>query len=242
MTEHKNLDLLAGLCAQIERAWIDCHDRKLVYQLSELHPEWSEELHEFFEDLVLGPAGDSTGEFTNAEEKVSQWLHKFGLELATPATLVTKSSATSTGGHSEAPESPGRNYASEVQEVTRRSEDQPKAKNWIAFLRQMTRQTLPELARHLPNVTTEYLVLVSRHPNVVPIAVKRHIATSVQTVFGVNIHESLAYLSDQPRISRAASRDRPFEKEPETFDEILNRSGFDPDQRSFWIRLLSSNK
>jgi hypothetical protein len=242
MTKQKNLDLLAGLCAQIERAWIDHHDRKLVYQLSELHPELSEELHEFFEDLVLGPVDDPTGEFTNAEQNISQWLQNFGLELATAGARGTTSSATSTSVHSETSDSPAHNSATDAPALRRRCEDQANAKNWIAFLRQTTRQTLPELARHLPNVTTEYLVLVSRHPDVVPMTVKRHIATSVQTAFGVNIHESLVYLSDQPRISRAASRDRPFEKEPKTFEEILDRACFNPDQRSFWIGLLSSNK
>jgi hypothetical protein len=241
MTEHNNLDLLAGLCAQIERAWIDRQDRKLVYQLSDLNPELSEELHEFFEDLVLGPAEDPAGEFANAEQNVSQWLHKFGLELATAGALGANSSATRTSGHNETSESPGHN-SPEVQAVSHRSEDQAKAENWIAFLRQTTRQTLPELVKHLPNVTTEYLVLVSRHPNVVPMAVKKHMATIVQTAFRVNVHDSLAYLSDQPRISRAASRDRPFEKEPITFEEVLDRSGFNLDQRSFWIGLLSSNK
>lgn len=242
MTEQKNLDLLADLCAQIERAWIDRHDRKLVYRLSDLHPELSEELHEFFEDLVLGPAEDPTGEFTTAEQNVSQWLHKFGLELATAGASVSKSSATSTTGYSEGSESPSHNYAPEVQALSRRSEGQAKAENWIAFLRQTTRQTLPELARHLPNVTTEYLVLISRHPNVVPLSVKRHMATCVQTAFGVNVQESLPYLLDQPKISRAASRDRPFEKEPKTFEEVLDRSGFNADQLSFWIGLLKSNK
>lgn len=242
MTDHNNLDLLADLCAQIERAWIDRHDRKLVYQLTDLHPELSEELHEFFEDLVLGPGEDLTGEFTNAERNVSQWLDKVGLELTTAGASVTQSSSSSTSGRSQASESPRHKDVHQVQPGGRRSEDQAKANNWIAFLRQMTRQTLPELARHLPNVTTEYLVLVSRHPNVVPMAVKKQMATSVETAFGVNIQESLSYLLDQPRISRAASRDRPFEKEPKTFDEVLDRSGFNADQRSFWIGLLNSNR
>lgn len=242
MTEHKNLDLLADLCAQIERAWIDRHDRKLVYQLSDLHPELSEELHEFFEDLVLGPAEEPTGEFTKAERNVSQWLDKFGLEQTTAAATVTRLSATSRSRHSEVSESSGHNSSPPGQRGSHRCQDQVKADNWIAFLRQITKRTLPELARNLPNVTTEYLVLISRHPNVVPMAVKRHMATSVQTAFGVNIQESLSYLLDQPRISRAASRDRPFEKEPKTFEEVLDRSGFNADQRSFWIALFSSNK
>ena len=81
----------------------------------------------------------------------------------------------------------------------------PKGESWLMFLRKYTNQTVPNLARKLSNINTEYLVLVSRHPNVVPMSTKTKIAEEVEKAWGVPIRVSLVYLSEEPKLLRAAS-------------------------------------
>ena len=80
-------DLLTELFGQIERAWIDHHDRMLVYELSEKHPEFRDQLYEFFEDLVLGPSNQFNREIEEAEDRVHKWLQSSGIEIAKAAAV-----------------------------------------------------------------------------------------------------------------------------------------------------------
>jgi len=91
MTNEMNIDKLSELFAQIERAWLDHRDRRMVRDLSEKYPEFRDELCEFFEDLVLGP-GTPTDEMAKAENRVSEWLSSTGLDIAAAAVASARSS------------------------------------------------------------------------------------------------------------------------------------------------------
>jgi hypothetical protein len=93
------------------------------------------------------------------------------------------------------------------------------------------------IAARLKNVTTEYLILISRHPNIVPTVVKKTLATNIEQVWGIDLNDSIQYLDIKPNVVRAASRSRPFAPEPQTFEELLDRSELNQEQRSFWVHL-----
>lgn len=236
MTEQINPELLSELFAQIERAWLDDGDRKLVYKLSEKYPHLREQLYEFFEDLVIEPERDPTVEMIKAEDRVNHWLRSSGINIAMAAAAQARSLTTSSEALADSSCSP-----SEKPGKQQRGHVGPKARaaNWLVFLRERTKQTLPDLTRPLQHVTTEYLVLLSRHPNIVPLGVKTQIARDVERVWGVSAHESFHYFAQQSSVVRAASRSRPFEKEPQTFDELLDRSALTADQKAFWRQYAS---
>lgn len=239
MTDQMNLDLLSQLFAQIERAWLDDHDRMLVYRLSEQHPEFREQLYEFFEDIVLGPERHPSREMLEAEKRVSEWLVSSGLDMGIAAATESRSSTTTTTDQSP---SSALSHTERSGSGTPRSAPTTKTDNWLIFLRRRTKQTVPGLTNELEHVTTEYLVLVSRHPNVVPMSVRKHLAEDVERAWRIPVQESLDYLARPPRVQRAASRSRPFDKDPETFEEILDRSALTPEQKAYWQQYSSSHK
>jgi hypothetical protein len=51
------------------------------------------------------------------------------------------------------------------------------------------------------------------------------------------IEITFQYLIVEPKSVRAASRSQPFEREPETFEELLDRSALTKEQRFFWLQL-----
>jgi hypothetical protein len=242
MTNENEFDQLAELFGQIERAWVDHRDRRVVQDLSERHPEFREELREFFADLVLGPDGPSE-KIAKADERISQWLSTSGFEIASAALVRARSTpqTTRTTLPSKDPSHQGEASGSVDQE-------KPilycplEQKNWLFFLRKRTKQSLPCLVSELTNVTTEYLILVSRHPNVVPINVKTRIAEEIERAWGVPVHESFECLSDNPNLVRAASRSEPFANNPKSFKELLDRTSLNDKQKDYWQRYSGSNK
>jgi|SRR5882724_7077537 len=233
MKDTANIEFLIDLLGQVERAWLDRHDRMFVYKLSDKYPEFRDELLEFFEDLVLGSEKQTDRGLLEVEERVHQWLHSTGLDLAKKAASqawaarVTSDQATP---------------ASTISADTRNPSEQKgtgggKTETWLSFLRRRIGEKVPELAKSLPNVTTEYLVLVSRHPNVVPERVKRAFAQYVEERWSIPAEESFLYLTSEPRTLRAASRSQPFEAEPSSFQELLERAMLDAEQKAFWLKL-----
>lgn len=239
MMDQMNLDLLSQLFARIERAWFDDHDRTLVHRLSEQHPEFREQLYEFFEDIVVEPERQPSRESLEAEKRVSEWLLSSGFDIGIGAAAQSRSSTTtSTDDTGAAP----------LSQTERPAGDKPRStpnrttENWLVFLRRRTKQTVPGLTSGLQHVTTEYLVLISRHPNVVPMRVKTRVAQDMERAWRIPVQESLDCLVGQPSERRAASRSRPFEKEPETFEEILDRSALTPEQKAYWLQYSSALK
>jgi hypothetical protein len=239
MKQNINLDILAELCGRLERAWQDRQDRTLVYKLSDEFPEYREDLHEFFADLILGPDIPSNEKIARAEDRVAQWLGSSAFELAmaaaTPSTTTTPATISAQVSNTE---SRSEELASGEPPIPPREA----AASWLVFLRRRTKQNLPNLAHELNNVTTEYLVLVGRHPHLVPQSVKTKIAQDVERAWGVPVEESFSYLSQEPQWRRAASRARPFEREPKTFEELLDRAHLSNEQKALWLRYAGAQR
>lgn len=250
MKDQMNVDRLGELFAEIEQAWLDHGDRTIVYRLSEQHPEFRELLYEFFEDLVLGPAeSPDSANFAEAEDRVQQWLESTGFDIArqaatqsgtTPTTnidtkRVVLSEEAKAGGLDTNQEGKNDLHQERSGEVKLHGESQ--TTNLISFLRERTKLKIPMIAASLKNVTTEYLALISRYPNIVPALVKKTLAVNIEQVWGIPLNDSIHYLSVEPSVVRAASRSRPFSPEPRTFEELLDRSELSQEQRLYWVHL-----
>src|SRR5579862_7263990 len=101
MNEQINLDLFSELCAQLERAWQDHQDQSLVYELSGQFPQYSEYLHEFFEDLVLGPDVAPNKKISQAEDRVAEWLSASAFDIVVAAAAAAPSTTTTEQMRSE---------------------------------------------------------------------------------------------------------------------------------------------
>lgn len=222
-------DLLGQLLGQIERAWIDRRDRMLVYELGERHPELRDHLYEFFEDLVLGPTNEVNAEIEAAENRVHKWLQSSGIEIA-KAAAAQEWAMRVTNHPTSSPAAPSSD------EITLENGNKPST--FLVFLRRRVGKKLPELAASLPNMTTEFLVLVSRHPSLLPKQVKQELAKFVEERWRIATKESFTYLAGEPQVLRAASRSQPFENEPTSFQELLERANLNTEQKTFWLKFL----
>jgi hypothetical protein len=243
MKDQMNVDRLGELFAEIEQAWLDRGDCTIVYRLSDQHPEFREFLYEFFEDLVLGPEeSPDSAKVVEAEDRLQQWLESTGFDIARQVAAQPGASSTTTVG-SEGGASPAAWKAESKDDLNqdRASEVKPlgpsHTTNLLLFLRERTKLKIQMIAASLTNVTTEYLILISRHPNIVPAVVKKTLATNIEQVWGIAPSDSIQYLDKAPNVVRAASRSRPFTREPQTFEELLDRSELNQEQRSFWVHL-----
>jgi hypothetical protein len=239
MEAQTKAQLMNQLFAEIEQGWRRRRDRTLVYRFAETHPELRDELYEFFEDLVVGDMGRVSSETADAEESIAKWIRSSGVDLAIAAAKHERPRTTTTEANpvlaAVPPDTAPARVPSTESERVRAGDD-----TWIAFLRRRVRQSLPKVASALPNVTVEYLVLVSRHPDSVPSGVCKALAQFVENQWQVPADESLQCLSNQRLVIRAASRSRPFGKEPSSFDELLERSALTSEQKTFWLQYAAS--
>jgi hypothetical protein len=241
MRNEMDFDKLAELCLQVERAWFDNHDRTVVEDLGEKYPEFREELSDFFAELVLDPAAPSD-EMARAEDRLSQWLTSSGFEIAKKTAELSRSvvQTTSTPFGTERSDEIGVGGLTQTQKLD--SKQETNGRSWVFVLKTRTNQNLQRMAGRLTNVTVEYLVLVSRHPSVVPWEAKRRIAEEVERVWGVPAQDSFACLAEDPQFLRAASRSKPFGDNPATFHELLDRAALTEEQKRFWLAEAKSRR
>jgi hypothetical protein len=232
--------LMNQLFEAIEQAWRRDGDRAIVYRLADKHPELREELYEFFDDLVLGDTGDVSPDTRESEESITRWIHSAGVDLAI-AAAKTDRPRTATAAHASSATTPDVHFSDPGHVSSTASPRHSESDvTWILFLRRRVGQSLPQLANALPNVNVEYLALVSRHPSVVPIPVRKALARLAEETWHIPEDQSLQCLSRQTPVVIAASRSRPFSKEPSSFDELLDRSALRPEQKAFWLEYAAA--
>lgn len=233
MQHEIDTELLNELLAAVEVGWRDRHDRTVAYRLAEAHPEYRDQLLEFFEDLVLGADENVSADVNDAENRVSQWIQTVGVGAAVAAAVQAREGESGTTEMRHvATDRPGNRPSGSI---ANKGTDQVAPKTWLAFLKERLNRGLPQLAAALPQVTTEYLALASRHPTLLPDSARRALAGAVEDCWQVPLAESMQYLNAQPAVARAASRSAPFAKEPTTFQELLDRAALSPEQKAFWM-------
>lgn len=236
MKDQLTSELVDRLFAEIERAWIDRHDRTAVYKLADEHPELRDQLYEFFEDLVLGPGREPPSEARKAESQVADWLRSTGVGIARDAALALQTAGTTPTESPQMlrtvePAGDERNSARRLE-----SSGAQKDETLLAFLKRRTGQGIVGVARSLANASTEYVAMVSRYPQLVPQGVKQELARQIEERWGIASGESLDLLGGPPRFVKAASRSEPFGPEPRNFGELLERSALTNSQKQAWLR------
>jgi hypothetical protein len=232
MREPSRDESLDTLLVRIEQLWREHADKESVHDLIRLHPEFSGELRDFYADLV--GSDDAVGaEVQAADESVYQWLRTSGIDeaLAAAAQLRRQVASPTTRGAS----TEGRHGSSEGRGAQSQDDTETQSQPWLAFLGKRLGRKKADLAASLPNVTLEFLSLVSRHPRLVPDQVKNALSRSVQEHLGVPAEESLEHLSGPDIVlRRAASRREPGGGPPETFEQLLERAALGPAAKAFW--------
>src|SRR5271166_6472657 len=106
MDNNTHDNVLNDLLAQIDRAWMDHKDRAIVDRLSKEHPEFGEDLHDFFADLILGSDEQLDRDRSTAEDNVHAWVVRSGLDIARAARSSTVTHVITPVTSSHSPPSP----------------------------------------------------------------------------------------------------------------------------------------
>ena len=110
---------------------------------------------------------------------------------------------------------------------------------FIKFLRERSQAEPKEIARRIGRVSWEFLVMVSRHPPLVPKSVASELVSRVAAAWKIPLEECRARFEASGPVPRAASRKQPYLPGPATFAELLERSSLGEEDRSYWLRRVS---
>lgn len=94
-----------------------------------------------------------------------------------------------------------------------------------------------EITERIDQVSWEFLVQVGRFPSLVHAVVRQELAARIHRAWNVPVEQCLRWIETSPPVTKVASRDTPYPLDPTTFDELLERSGLDSRERSYWLGL-----
>lgn len=210
-----NDERLASLMEEIERVWMEDRDESVVDRLAKEYPELAERLYLFLATLVDAPdqLDRHRPELAASAARTRDWLEREGFARAARAAAK--------GGSTEATPTPTRRVAA------------PATPTFVGLLRQVTGADLGTLAAEL-KVTPDFLVEVSSNATVLPIEVKRELATRADRARAIGFDRALASLEAPVQLRRAASREGAYAAAPETYEDLVSRSQLSEDQKKYW--------
>jgi hypothetical protein len=211
---------LTALLRQIEMAWYEQPDYRLVDKLAAENPTLAKELYEFFALVVKSRReyGKRRPELAEDSKRTRDWLEREGFAIAAASrrgaqTTTTGEKATATPA--EAAKAP------------------PPA-SFVATLKKLTGETsLNALAAEL-DITPQFLVLVSEHSEVLTTAARTELverATRKRKIAPAIVSESLS--GGQFRL--AASRDTPIQQGTLTYEQLVKRAKMGTAAEKFWL-------
>lgn len=209
-------DDLQPLFEHLEEAWNATRDSHLVDRLAADQPAHAQEIYEFFADLVEAELDRDRArpEFARSDERTRQWLVHTGFLAAASAKAAAASSSDTT---SAAPPVSGN-----IRPV-------------LGLLKAETGEGVDVLARAL-DVTSDFLIDMSDHADVVPIQAREELAGRIERARGIDRARIMAALTVPGRqLQRAASRDRPYVADVPTFAELVQRSSLDQGRKQEWL-------
>lgn len=215
-----NMQLMSELCAAIERAWSSNHDEAIVHRLAAEYPQLSEELYEFFADVVamtLQP-DEARPELTAVDDRMRDWLERQGFQEIAAAHRRVNHSATPTSSITPAATA--------------------KTPSIVALLKSRSQKPVDGLAASL-RITPAFLIDLSDHPDVVPERARRELARRAQEALAIEQNEIEVAFRTSPGAAtqRAASRSKVFERKEISYEAMVRRSKLDDDERRFWLSL-----
>jgi hypothetical protein len=210
-------DELQPLLEHLEEAWNATRDSHLVDRLAAENPAHAQEIYEFFADVVEAQLDRDRKrpEFARSDARTRQWLLAEGFQIAAAAKAAAASSSETSSA------TPG---------VTGNT------RPVLGLLKEETGEGVDALARAL-DVTSDFLIDISDHADVVPLQARKEIAWRIERVRGIDRARSMAAFSVPGRqLQRAASRDRPYGNDLPTFADLVERSSLDPARKQEWLR------
>jgi hypothetical protein len=210
-------DELQPLLEHLEEVWNATRDSHLVDRLAAEHPAHAQEIYEFFADVVevQFDCDRKRPEFARSDARTRQWLLAEGFQKAAAAKAAAASSSEVTGA------TPG--VSGNIRPI-------------LGLLKEVTGESVDSLARAL-DVTSDFLVDISDHADVVPVKAREEIVGRIERVRGIDRARTMAAFSVPGRqLLRAASRDRPYGIDLPTFVDLVKRSSLDPARKQEWLR------
>ncbi|HEY4304674.1 MAG TPA: hypothetical protein VGM82_09415 [Gemmatimonadaceae bacterium] len=108
-------------------------------------------------------------------------------------------------------------------------------KPFLALLRDAAGESVYDIAASM-DITPDFLVDLSDHGRVVPLAARRELVRRAQTGRAIDEAEAIASF-DVVSLRRAASRRTEFTESTETFTDVVKRSSLSAQQQQFWASL-----
>lgn len=210
---------LAGLLRQIEQAWYEQPDYRLVDKLAAENPMLAKELYEFFALVVKSRReyGERRPELAEDSKRTRGWLEREGFAIAAAAR---RGAHTTTTG--------------EEMTATPTEAAAPSPASFIATLKKLTGETsLKTLASEL-DIPPQFLVLVSEHSETLTPDARSELverATRNRKIAPEILSESLS--GGQYQV--AASRDTPIQKGTLTYEQLVKRAKMDKASEEFWL-------
>jgi hypothetical protein len=219
MESEMHEERLAGLLRQIEHAWYEQPDYRLVDKLAAENPTLAKELYEFFALVVKSRReyGERRPELADDSKRTRSWLEREGFAIA--AAVRRGAQSTTTG--EEATATPTEAAA-------------PSPASFIATLKKLTGETsLNTLAAEL-DIPPQFLVLVSEHSEALTPGARTELverATRKRKIAPAILSESLS----GGHFQLAASRDTPIQQGTLTYEQLVKRAKMDKAVEEFWL-------
>lgn len=231
--------LREDLLAEIEAAWIGRRDATVVDRLAAQHPEYAEDLYEFFADLFSAERRDNIPAEVENElgESLERWFEATGQHIAREAAEAALSATPTTPP--AAPAAPDATEPARSNATGTETEDaRESARPYLALVEDHTGLDTGEIAERLGDgYTVELLLLTQRYPQLYPAPVRSEFASRTEQQFGIPSEQVLLSFEYQPELRMAASRSKAYGASPLTWEDLLQRAGLTPERQRSWADL-----
>lgn len=231
--------LREDLLAEVEAAWIGRRDATVVDRLAAQHPEYAEDLYEFFADLFFAERRDKISEEgeSGLGESLERWFEEKGQHIAREAAESARSATSAT-----LPTDPAAQDAIEPADSnatgTQTEDARESARPYLALVEDHTGLDTNEIAERLGDgYTAELLLLTQRYPQLYPAPVRSEFASRTEQQFGIPSEQVLLSFEYQPELRVAASRSKAYGASPSTWEDLLQRAGLTPERQRSWADL-----
>jgi hypothetical protein len=223
--------LLERLCTEIEAAWEDRREYRILHHLAEEYPDLSDELYDFFAVLTSDNDPDLPPALAQrAVARTREWLESGAYDRIVQEARAERR-LTPTPATSEPTTSPVSGDGSQE------SRGAPPPRSFIGFLQQRTQQPPMAIAARIPHASVELLTWLGRHPDLMNSAVRRSLARAIEVSWTIPQQETLLELNSPTELQRAASRRGAYGAPPDSFRELLRRTGLSPADQRYWLRV-----
>lgn len=128
-------------------------------------------------------------------------------------------------------------------ELARQAARRAKApRSFVKVLQEWTREAPDAIVRRIGDVSWEFLVMVSRFPELVPLRVREELAQRIARSWDIAPEACLRRLDASGPVPLAASRRDPYPPAPSSFDELLGRSSLSETDQAYWTSLAASHQ